>query len=118
MSEAEPGFRSLRHEPGSGLARQPGSVRVALRNTGPGERWIGHPAYENGDGDDPLPPPLRLESQELARSDSARSHVVLLWSRRHRAAVVVDNDAIGELVELDVRDRENRSTSTTTRTPT
>jgi len=33
---------------------------------------------------------------------------VLLWSRRrHRAAVVVDEDATGELVELDIRDRDN-----------
>ena len=46
--------------------------------------------------------------KELARRDSAGSHVVLLWSRRrHRAAVVVDEDATGELIELDVREREN-----------
>jgi hypothetical protein len=46
--------------------------------------------------------------KELARRDAAGSHVVLLWSRRkHRAAVVVDDDATGELVELDIREREN-----------
>jgi hypothetical protein len=46
--------------------------------------------------------------KELARRDAAGSHVVLLWSRRrHRAAVVVDEDATGELVQLDVREREN-----------
>jgi hypothetical protein len=46
--------------------------------------------------------------KELARRDSAGSHVVLLWSRRrHRAAVVVDDDATGELVQLDIREREN-----------
>lgn len=46
--------------------------------------------------------------KELARRDSGVSHIALLWSRRrHRAAVVVDDDATGELVELDVRDREN-----------
>jgi hypothetical protein len=46
--------------------------------------------------------------KELARRDAAGSHVVLLWSRRrHRAAVVVEEDATGELLELDVREREN-----------
>jgi hypothetical protein len=46
--------------------------------------------------------------KELARRDMAGSHVVLLWSRRrHRAAVVVDEDATGELVQLDIREREN-----------
>jgi hypothetical protein len=46
--------------------------------------------------------------KELARRDSGCSHVVLLWSRRrHRAAVVVDDCATGEVVELDVREREN-----------
>lgn len=46
--------------------------------------------------------------KELARRDSGVSHIALLWSRRrHRAAVVVENDATGELVELDVREREN-----------
>jgi hypothetical protein len=45
--------------------------------------------------------------KELARRDAAGTHVALLWSRRkHRAAVVVD-DATGELVELDVGEREN-----------
>ena len=46
--------------------------------------------------------------KELARRDSGISHIALLWSRRrHRAAVVIEDDATGELVELDVRDREN-----------
>jgi hypothetical protein len=46
--------------------------------------------------------------KELARRDAAGSHVALLWSRRrHRAAVVVEDDATGELVELDIREREN-----------
>jgi hypothetical protein len=46
--------------------------------------------------------------KELARRDAAGSHVVLLWSRRrHRAAVVVEEDATGELLELDIREREN-----------
>jgi hypothetical protein len=46
--------------------------------------------------------------KELARRDAAGSHVALLWSRRrHRAAVVVEEDATGELVQLDVRGREN-----------
>ena len=46
--------------------------------------------------------------KELARRESAGSHVVLLWSRRRRrAAVVVDEDATGELVQIDVREREN-----------
>jgi hypothetical protein len=46
--------------------------------------------------------------KELARRESAGSHVVLLWSRRrHRAAVVVEEDATGELVQIDVREREN-----------
>ncbi len=46
--------------------------------------------------------------KELARRESAGSHVVLLWSRRrHRAAVVVDEDATGELVQIDVHEREN-----------
>ena len=46
--------------------------------------------------------------KELARRDAAGSHVVLLWSRRrHRAAVVVEEDATGELVQLDICEREN-----------
>ena len=46
--------------------------------------------------------------KELARRDAGGSHIVLLWSRRrHRAAVVVEEDATGELVQLDVREREN-----------
>ena len=46
--------------------------------------------------------------KELARRDAGGSQVVLLWSRRTgRAAVVVDEDATGELVELDVGEGEN-----------
>ena len=46
--------------------------------------------------------------KELARRESAGSHVVLLWSRRrHRAAVVVDDDMTGELLQLDIGEREN-----------
>jgi hypothetical protein len=47
--------------------------------------------------------------KELARRDAGIGrHVVLLWSRRTgRTAVVVDEDATGELVELDVLEREN-----------
>jgi len=46
--------------------------------------------------------------KELARRDSAGTHVALLWSRRrHRAAVVVEEDATGELVQLDIHEREN-----------
>ncbi len=46
--------------------------------------------------------------KELARRDAAGTTVTLLWSRRrHRAAVVVDEEATGELFELDVREREN-----------
>lgn len=46
--------------------------------------------------------------KELARRDAAGSHVALLWSRRrHRAAVVVEEDATGELVQLDIQDRDN-----------
>lgn len=48
------------------------------------------------------------EPQELARRDASGSHVALLWSRRtHRAAVVVEEDATGELVELEVREQES-----------
>ena len=58
-------------------------------------------------------------AKELARRDSAGTHVALLWSRRrHRAAVVLEEDATGELVELDVHERENPSSSITTPTPT
>jgi hypothetical protein len=47
--------------------------------------------------------------KELARRDAGIGrHIVLLWSRRTgRAAVVVDEDVTGELVELDVLEREN-----------
>lgn len=47
--------------------------------------------------------------KELARRDAGVGHhVVLLWSRRTgRAAVVVEEDATGELVELHVGEHEN-----------
>jgi hypothetical protein len=47
--------------------------------------------------------------KELARRDAGIGHhVILLWSRRTgRTAVVVDEGATGELVELDVRVCEN-----------
>ncbi len=46
--------------------------------------------------------------KELARREAGGSHVVLLWSRRRqRASVVVEEDFTGELVQLDVREREN-----------
>ena len=47
--------------------------------------------------------------KELARRDAAiGSHVVLLWSRRTgRAGVVVEEDSTGELIELEVDEREN-----------
>lgn len=46
--------------------------------------------------------------EKLARRATAGGHVMLLWSRRrHRAAVVVAEDATGELVQLDIREREN-----------
>jgi hypothetical protein len=46
--------------------------------------------------------------KELARRDNAGSHVALLWSRRrHRAAVVVEDDPTGELVQLDIQEQDN-----------
>jgi hypothetical protein len=46
--------------------------------------------------------------KELARREAGGSHVALLWSRRTgRAAVVVEEDASGELVELEVEADEN-----------
>jgi hypothetical protein len=47
--------------------------------------------------------------KELARREAGIGHhVVLLWSRRTgRAGVVVEEDATGELVELDVDENEN-----------
>ena len=46
--------------------------------------------------------------KELASRDAGRTHVLLLWSRRTgRAAVVIEDDATGETVEMDVREREN-----------
>jgi hypothetical protein len=46
--------------------------------------------------------------KELARRDAAGRHVALLWSRRrHRAAVVLEDDSTGELVQLDIQERDN-----------
>ena len=46
--------------------------------------------------------------KELARRDAAGTHAALLWSRRrHRAAIVVEDDATGDLVQLDIHDQEN-----------
>jgi len=47
--------------------------------------------------------------KELARRDSGSGrHVALLWSRRTgRAAVVVDEEATGELIEVEVAKKEN-----------
>jgi hypothetical protein len=46
--------------------------------------------------------------KELATRRDDLTRISLLWSRRtHRAAVVVEDDATGETVELDVRDRDN-----------
>ena len=59
--------------------------------------------------------------KELARRDSGVGrHVALLWSRRaHRVAVVVEEEATGELIEIDVAERENAlGAATGTPTPT
>ena len=46
--------------------------------------------------------------KELAARDAGCTHVLLLWSRRTgRAAVVIEDDATGEVVEMDVREHEN-----------
>jgi hypothetical protein len=46
--------------------------------------------------------------KELASRSCGPTRISLLWSRRtHRAGVVVQDDATGEIVELDVREREN-----------
>lgn len=46
--------------------------------------------------------------KELAARDAGCTHVLLLWSRRTgRAAVVVEDDATGEVTEMDVLEREN-----------
>ena len=47
--------------------------------------------------------------KELARRDAgAGHHVALLWSRRTgRAAVVVEEEATEELIELEVAEQEN-----------
>lgn len=46
--------------------------------------------------------------KELAHRDSGSTHVSFFWSRRtHRAAVVLEDDATGEVVELDVRPEDD-----------
>jgi hypothetical protein len=41
--------------------------------------------------------------KELASRNSGATHISLLWSRRfHRAAVLVEDDETGEIVELEV----------------
>jgi len=46
--------------------------------------------------------------KELASRDAGPTHVLLLWSRRTgRAAVVIEDDVTGEIVEMDVRESEN-----------
>lgn len=46
--------------------------------------------------------------KELASRHDGTIEVALLWSRRtHRTAVVVENDATGEAVELEVREGDN-----------
>lgn len=41
--------------------------------------------------------------KELARRDSGSTHVALLWSRRTgRAAVVVEDDSTGDVIELEI----------------
>ena len=58
--------------------------------------------------------------KELATRDAGiGSRVALLWSRRTgRAAVVLEDAATGELVEIEVEARENPSSSTGTPTST
>lgn len=50
-----------------------------------------------------------VNPKELARREAGLGrHVVLLWSRRTgRTAVVVDEEATGELIELEVAAQEN-----------
>lgn len=46
--------------------------------------------------------------KELAHRDSGPTHVSFFWSKRtHRAAVVLEDDETGEVVELDVRAGED-----------
>jgi hypothetical protein len=46
--------------------------------------------------------------KELASREAAGATVVLLWSRRaNRAAVVVEDDVTGEVIEMEVREGEN-----------
>ena len=46
--------------------------------------------------------------KELASRDAGGgSHVILLWSRRTGRAAVVVEDVTGEVVEVDVGEREN-----------
>ena len=46
--------------------------------------------------------------KELASRDAGCTHVLVLWSRRTgRAAVVIEDDATGDVGEMDVGEREN-----------
>jgi hypothetical protein len=46
--------------------------------------------------------------KELATREVGGSRVVLLWSRRTgRAAMVVEEDLTGEVIELEIEGREN-----------
>ena len=46
--------------------------------------------------------------KELATRDSGTAHISLLWSRRlRRAAVVVEDDETGEIVELEVESSDD-----------
>jgi hypothetical protein len=46
--------------------------------------------------------------KELASRDAGCTHVLLPWSRRTgRAAVVIEDDATGDVVEMDARERDN-----------
>jgi hypothetical protein len=46
--------------------------------------------------------------KELASRSCGSTRISLLWSRRtHRSGVVVEDDETGQIVELDVREREN-----------
>jgi hypothetical protein len=69
----------------------------------------GGPCLDQVAGAAPCPALLRDRPKERARRDAGiGSDVALLWSRRTgRAAVVVEEDASGDLVELDIAEREN-----------
>jgi hypothetical protein len=45
--------------------------------------------------------------KELASRDAGGAQVLLLWSRRTGRAAVVVEDATGEVIEMEVHEREN-----------